>query len=248
MPDELKPDSDEIHVTLRIPGMWSGPQEFVQALPKGCRCNGEALKLADGTEFEFNALPADNEFAEVFANSCPKRPTDDEIERIENYKVNACISGPGGSLAAAKKLMAGAAAILAAGGAGVFIDNCGLAHGATDWLALQKSADNGGVYWAFVTTVRSEQVLYSIGMHVLGFREALMPLLKTQEQTYTALHSFLGYSAFSGAKINDGDVITDPVLPALRVRSEPHDRFAAGTPMFNPFGQWRLELVDVGQN
>jgi hypothetical protein len=56
------------------------------------------------------------------------------------------------------------------------------------------------------------------------------------------------YSAFGGATIRDGEVVTDPVLPALRIRPQPHDRFPPEAPMLNPFGQWRLELVDVAQN
>jgi hypothetical protein len=237
-----------IRVTLRIPGDWTGPDDFLKRLPKGCRCDGETLTLADGTQFEFNPLPADEDFPRIFADSCPKTPTDDECRRIENYTTNVCLSGLGGSIASAKQLMAGAAAVIAAGGAGVFIDNSGLAHGATDWRTLFNSADDGGVYWAFVSTVRDDHEFYSVGMQILGFRDAIIPQLANQEHTYQALHSFLGYSAFSGATIRDGEVVTDPVLPALRIRPQPHDRFPPEAPMFNPFGQWRLELLDVAQN
>ena len=52
-------------------------------------------------------------------------------------------------MTAAKQSMAAAAAVLTAGGAGVFVDNSGITHGASDWLALLDSADNGGAYWAF---------------------------------------------------------------------------------------------------
>ena len=248
MREESKHETTPLRVTMRIPGGWTGPKDFLERLPEGCRCNGEVLKLADGTQFEFNALPADAEFPRIFSDSCPKVPTDDECQRIENYTINICLTGPAGSIAAAKQLMAGAAAVLAAGGAGVFIDNSGLAHGATDWQTLLASADNGGVYWAFVTAVRSDTELYSVGMQILGFRDAVIPRLASEQHTYQALHSFLGYTAFSGAAVQDGEIITDPVLPTFRVHQEPHDRDTAGTPMNNPFGQWRLELLEVEQN
>jgi hypothetical protein len=190
-------------VTLRIPGSWSGPEELLERLPKGCRCTGEELILADGTTFAFNPLPADDEFPKVFAGSCPKRPTKTEQEQIENYQVNVCLTRRAGSIAAAKQLMAGAAAILEAGAAGVFVDNSGIAHGATDWFTLFN---------------------------------------------YRTLHSFLGYTAFSGAKLKEGEVVGDAVLPTFRVYSQPHDRFPADVPMFNPYGEWRLEAVDVQQN
>ena len=235
-------------VTLRIPGGWCSREDFLERLPHGCHLTPESLTLPDGVEFELNALAADDEFPSVFAGSCSKLPTEAEREQIENYKVNVCLSGRGGSIAAAKQLLAGGAAVLAAGGAGVFIDNCGLSHGATDWLALQDSADNGGVYWAFVSTARSDGLLYSVGMQVLGFRDAILPLTADKDYAYRALHSFLGYSAFSGVSIQDGDVVGDTVLPTFRAHQEPHDRFPATAPMYNPYGQWRLVPLDTQQN
>lgn len=235
-------------VTLRIPGGWSGPQEFVERLPRGCRCTPERLVLADGTEFEFNALPADEEFAGVFAGGCPKLPTADERERIENYQVNVCLTGQGGSLAAAKQLMAAGAAVIAAGGAGVFVDNSGIAHGGADWLALLEGADTGGVYWAFVSAVHNDDEVYSVGMHILGFRDAIIPRTGREDRDFRTLHSFLGYTAFSGKTLQDGELVGDPVLPTFQVHAEPYDRFPADAPMFNPYGQWRLKPLGGEMN
>ena len=244
-------DNDKIvapEVTLRIPGLWSGPEEFVKRLPRGCRCTPEMLTLADGTQFEFNALPADEEFPGIFAGSCPKLPTEDERQRIENYKVNLCLTGHGGSIEAAKRIMEGAAAVLTAGGAGVFVDNSGIAHGASDWLTLLEDADGGGVYWAFVSAVRSDEEVYSLGMQILGFRDAVIPSTGNAEYDSRTLHSFLGYTAFSGAAIEEGEVFHDAVLPTFRAYAQPDDRVEAAAPMFNPFGRWRLEPLDSERN
>jgi len=237
-------DENEIHapeVTLRIPGGWTQPEEFYGALPRGCRCNERGLVLADGTEFELHVSPADEEFPRIFAGSCPKTPTESEQEQIENYRVNVCLTGPGGSIAAAKKIMEGAAAILSAGGAGVFVDNSGIAHGASDWMKLFESADDGGVYWAFVSAVRSDKEIYSMGMHVLGFRDAIIPATDDAEFDSQTLHSFLGFTAFSGADLKDGQVVSDPRLPTFSMHSEPDDRVESSAPMFNPYGRWRLK-------
>ena len=206
--------------------------------------------LADGTEFEIHALPADDEFPRIFATSCPKLPTEDEREQIENYKINICLTGPGGSLELAKQLMTAAAAVMAAGAAGVFIDNCGLAHGATNWRELLEHADEGGLFWAFVSTVRAEakKEIYSVGMHILGFRDAVIPATGNDEYDFRSLHSFLGYTAFSGATIEDGDVVRDAVLPTYHTHSGPDDRFPVDAPMFNPYGRWRLVPYDGRRN
>lgn len=235
-------------VTLRIPGTWSRPEEFYERLPRGCRCTENSLVLVDGAEFELNVLPADEEFPRIFAGSCPKLPTESERERIENYKVNICLTGRGGSIEAAKRLMAAGAAVLSAGGAGVFVDNSGIAHGATDWLKLHDSADDGGVYWAFIIAARSEDQVYSIGMHILGFRDAIIPATGNHEYDSRTLHSFLGFTAFSGAKLRDGEMVGDPVLPTFRVHTQADDRFEADAPMFNPRGRWRLEPLDSERN
>lgn len=237
-----------IEVTLRIPGSWAGPEDFLSRLPPDCRTTESELILADGSVFELNVLPADEDFPRVFADSCPKLPTPNEREQIENYQVNICVTGPGGSLSAAKSLMAAGAAILDAGGAGVFIDNCGISHGATDWRTLLESADDGGVYWAFVSTVGSEIELYSVGMHVLGLRDAIVPRTGADEFDYRTMHSFLGYTAFSGVKLTDGEAIGDPVLANFRVFHQADDRTPAEAPTFNPFGRWRLEPIDVSNN
>ncbi len=235
-------------VTLRIPGTWSQPAEFYERLPAGCRATETGLVLDDGSEFELNVLEADGEFAAVFASSCPKLPTESEREQIENYTVNICLSGKCGNVAAACRLMAAAAAVMATGGAGVFVDNSGIAHGATDWLTLLSDAENGGVYWAFISTVRSEDELYSIGMHILGFRDAIVPSTGNDEYDSRTLHSFLGYTAFSGASIQDGEMVGDAVLPTFHAHMQPDDRIPAGAAMHNPYGRWRLEPVDSQRN
>ncbi len=243
-----EPDPVVPEVTLRVPGTWSRPEEFYERLPPGCSATETGLVLADGSEFELHVLPADEEFPGIFAGSCPKLSTESECERIENYTVNICILGSGGSLAAARQMMSAAAAVLATGGAGVFVDNSGIAHGATDWLKLCDSAEDGGVYWAYISTVRSDQELYSIGMHVLGFRDASVPSTGNDEYDSRTLHSFLGYTAFSGAKINDGDVVGDAVLPTFHAHMLPDEHVPAGTAMFNPYGRWRLVPVDKQGN
>jgi hypothetical protein len=235
-------------VTLRVPGTWSRPDEFYERLPRGCRCNETGLVLADGTEFELHVLPADEEFPKIFAGSCPKTPTESECEQIENFKVNICLTGPGGSIEAAKKIMEAGAALITAGGAGVFVDNSGIAHGGNDWLQLQENADDGGVYWAFVIAARAEEEVYSIGMHILGFRDAIIPATGNHEYDSRTLHSFLGFTAFSGAKLQDGEVVGDMVLPTFRVHEQADDRFPVDAPMFNPRGRWRLERMSSERN
>src|SRR5437868_1490086 len=124
-----------ITITLRIPGQWSHPRELVERLPDGCRLTAETFTLPDATQLEWSAMQADDQLAGIFRSSCRQPATEEELATVDGYTVNVCLSGPGGSLAAARTMMQAGAAIVRAGGAGVFIDNSALAHGGQGWLA-----------------------------------------------------------------------------------------------------------------
>src|SRR5581483_7264174 len=142
-----------VTIALRIPGQWSHPSELVRRLPAGWRLTPEALILPDGTQVEFGAAAPDDQFARIFRSSCRRPAADDELATVDGYTVNVFLSGPGGSLPSARTMMEAGAAIVRAGGAGVFIDNCGLAHGGRDWLGLAEDGSPDALSFAFVAIV-----------------------------------------------------------------------------------------------
>src|SRR5436309_6524637 len=81
---------------------------------------------------------------------------------------------PGGPLEEARAVMRAGSAIARDGGAGVFIDNCGLAHGGQQWLAMTEDGSPDAISFAFVTIVGGRQEAYTMGMHVLGLRDVVM--------------------------------------------------------------------------
>ena len=68
----------------------------------------------------------------------PAPPTEEELATADGYTVNVVLSGKGGSMEGARTMMEAAAAMVRAGGAGVFIDNSGLAHGGELWLEITR--------------------------------------------------------------------------------------------------------------
>src|SRR6516164_9625805 len=127
-----------ITIALRIPGKWSHPRELIQRLPAGYQLTAEALILPDSTQVEFGAMAADDQFAQIFRSSCRQPAMEDELSTVDGYTVNVILSGPGGSMPAARTMMQAGAAVVRAGGAGVFIDNSTLAHGGRHWLELTE--------------------------------------------------------------------------------------------------------------
>src|SRR5438105_1623544 len=127
-----------VTIALRIPGAWGHPRELVQAMPAGYRLTGEAMILPDGSSVDFGTAKPDTQFARIFRDACRTEPTAKELATVNNYQVNIFLSGPGGSLEAAHRMMQAASALVQAGGAGVFIDNSAMAHGGEQWLKMTK--------------------------------------------------------------------------------------------------------------
>ena len=231
-----------VEIALRIPGKWSGPEEFVRRLPAGCGVTGEALILPDSTQVEFGAVPADDQFARIFRSSCRQPATDEELATVDDYTVNIYLSGPGGSLPAARRMMQAGAAVVRAGGAGVFIDNSALAHGGQNWLAMAEDGGPDALSFAFVAIIGGNTDVWTMGMHVLGLRDIVMKRADIEADDFDIIE-VIRYLARGEKPVDDGHIIAD--LGGLRFQAFTQDspEELVGTPMHNPFG--RLKLVSI---
>ena len=236
-----EPDTP-VTIALRIPGQWSHPKELVQRLPAGCRLTAEALFLPDGTEIGFGAAKADAQFAGIFRSSCRQPATAEELATVDGYTVNVFLSGPGGSMQAAQTMMQAAAAVLRAGGAGVFIDNSTLAHGAGLWLDMTEDGSPDALSFAFVAIVRGKAEVWTMGMHVLGLRDVVMKRADVEEGGFDIVE-VIRYLARGDKPIADGHILADLNGPRFQAFTQDSGGELAGSPMHNPFG--RLKLVSM---
>jgi hypothetical protein len=231
-----------VTVALRIPGQWSHPKKLIQRLPAGYQLTAEALVLPDATQIEFGAMAPDDQFAEIFRSSCRQPATEEELATVEDYSVNVVVSGPGASMEAARTMMQAAAAIVRAGGAGVFIDNSALAHGGRDWLEMTDDGGPDALTFAFVAIVRGEAEVWTMGMHVLGLRDILMKRTDVEEGGFDIIE-VIRYLARSEKPIDDGHVVADLNGPRFQAFVQDSPRELSGSPLHNPFG--RLKLVSM---
>ncbi len=233
---------DAITVALRIPGRWSSPQGLIERLPSGFRFTPEALILPDETPVEFMAVQADDQFAQIFRSSCRRPAAADELAIVDNYTVNICLKGPGGSLPAAQKMMEAGAAIVRAGGAGVFIDNSALAHGGKNWIEMADDASPDALSFAFASIIRGRTQVYTMGMHVLGLREVVMSRADAENDDF-GIVDVIRYLASSEKPVEDGHLLADLDGPRFQAVAEASGEFRPGSPMHNPFG--RLKLISM---
>ena len=234
--------ADAITIALRIPGRWSHPRELVQRLPAGCRLTAETLILPDATEVGFGAVGADDQFAQIFRSSLRQPATADELATVDGYTVNVFLSGPGGSMQSARTMMQAGAALVRAGGAGVFIDNCALAHGGQHWLDMTEDGGPDALSFAFVAIVRGKADVWTMGMHVLGLRDVVMKREDIERHGFDIVE-VIRYLSRGDKPIDDGHVLADLNGPRFQAFTQASPDGMAGSPMHNPFG--RLKLVSM---
>jgi len=235
-----EPDAP-VTIALRIPGKWSHPRELIQRLPVDCRLTAEALILPDTTQVAFGAMPSDDQFAQIFRSSCRQPAREDELAMVEGYTVNVLLSGPGGSMQAARTMMQAGAAVVRAGGAGVFIDNSTLAHGGRHWLELTDDGGPDALSFAFVAIIRGRAEVWTMGMHVLGLPDVVMKRADV-EGGFDIIEA-IRYMSGGEKPVADGHILADLNGPRFQAFTQASPEELAGSPMHNPFG--RLKLVSI---
>jgi hypothetical protein len=241
-----------IETTLRIPGNWAHPGELLERMPAGFRLGPESLAMPDGTRIEFNPLPPDGQFAAIFASSCRRPATAEEIEIANSYTVNVGLSGPGGSLESASKMMQAGAAIVQAGGAGVFIDNSGLSHGGGAWLELAEDGSPDALSFGYVGIVGNQVQLWTMGMNVLGRPDVLMNRVddRTQQEfDEGTIIEIIRYLSATEREFADGHIIADENGPRYQAMKGEPDQFPPESPMHNPWGRLKLKsMKEIAEN
>lgn len=229
----------KILVTLRIPGTWPTPADLFAAMPAGCKMQADRLILSDGTEIEVNIRPRDAQFVSVFGQACRRGPTKAEKAALQKYTWQICLTGPGGSMHNAVVMMQAAAAVLQAGGSGVFIDNSAMSFGAEAWHEMVKFQDTDAISYAFTSIARDPQVTYTIGMHVFGLPNLEMRNADTGPDG-DELIELIQWICNREKPCETGQLISTPSGSLFRVSIQPDKRFPPQAPMHNPWGTIRF--------
>jgi hypothetical protein len=237
-----------VRTTLRIPGKWSHPRELIERIPAGFRLTPDALLLPDETEIEFTPMPPDDQFAHIFKSSCRRPAADDELAILDSYTVNVVLSGPGGSMTAALTMLQAGAAIVRAGGAGVFIDNSAIAHGGRHWIEMAEDGGPDAVSFAFAGVVCGRQEVWTMGMHVMGLPDVVMKGADVGADGDNII-DVIRYLCSGGKPIGDGHLLADEHGPRFRAVATSSREEDAGSPMYNPFGRLKLvSMKDIAEN
>jgi hypothetical protein len=241
---QMTQTASSIMVDLRIPGRWANPRELIGRLPNNCRATPQALILANGVRIDLGFLPPDDQFPRIFRSTCRGRPTKKELAAVEGYTVNVTLSGRGGSIEAARTIMKAAGIMVRAGGAGVFIDNSALSHGAKLWIEMAEDGGIDALSFAFVGIIQDNADIWTVGMHVFGLRDIV---LKRADLNRDFDIVGLIRSMVRGDKPL-GNILSDNNGSWFSCYAEDGDAKMVATPMHNPFGHLRLVKLRPAAN
>ena len=230
--------SPSVFVDLRIPGMWSRPGDVIERLPDSYRVTPQGLILPDGTQIHIGFFPSDKQFPGIFHSVCRQPPTKKERAIVDGYTIKVTLSGCGGSMEAAHRIMQAAATIIKAGGAGVFIDNSMLAHGGELWLEMTEDGGFDALSFAFVGIIRTNTDIWTAGMHVLGLRDIVVKRTDIVED-YDVVE-LIRSMVREDRRIGSGHSVAGVDGTCFSCRAEEGDPRRLSIPMRNPFGRLRL--------
>jgi hypothetical protein len=234
--------SKPVITTLRIPGQWLGLEELVERLPEGYQLDGEILRMPDDFVLQLTPLMPDKQFGTVFRTACRGRLSSHSQQILDSYAMNAALSGPGGSLENAQRMMEAGAALIQAGGAGVFIDNSALSHDGEDWMEMADDGSSDALSFGFISIVHSSREIWTLGMHILGYSDIAMNASDIGQRGEEII-DVVRYISRGHKPIGDGHIIADEHGPRYQAIAVHSQRFEPGSPLFNPFG--RLQLVSI---
>lgn len=240
--DTDSPVDNEIFVTVRIPADWASPAEMIERMSGSCTLTPDRFVSADGTECDLDLRDADDDFARIFAMSCRREPTEEEKKRIENYRVQVCLTARCGSRPSAYRFLRAISHWLDAGGQGVFVDNSGVAFGRQAWRQVFEQIDDhelnvDAITFALVGLSRGE-VARTVGMQILGCPDVELSDRELGPDG-SELIEMMQYVGEHHERINHGDAVGDEESARFRV-TRVDDPQPPGHPMHNPNGRIKL--------
>jgi hypothetical protein len=245
-------------ICVAVPGAWPDRDEVQRALVREsgkqfAMLGGAIVRARDLEPFPCDVIEHDPLLAPSFRVAGRGRISDELLDRIARHRFTVYVRGSGGSKRMAREMMELATALVRAGGLAVKIESSGAAIGRDEWFRRVDPAHQpAGMYWAYVALHRRNpgaadgRGAYSCGMHNFGLRDVVTDLFLDAEALASLMHNFLGLTFQTPPPpMKDGEELSDEESGVVyRVREEPCTTFPPGHMQHNPFGMWRLELVE----
>ena len=234
-------------IALRIPGMWTGRGALARALPEGASLDGGLLRFPEAEDgVRFVPFPRDRDLPGRIRERMSRNLTAAEAAIVDEHTSVACLLGPGGSVANARRLALAALTLVNAGGGAVLVDNGNRAHGADDWREIAGDDSIQAAIAAFVSIDVDQAATRSLGMHALGRCDATVPLGKDHPHAAGMLVSVLICSCYEDDYTCEGGFCGSHDMRFV-IEHEPPVVCRPNDRRFNPYGHLRLRPLPEEQ-
>jgi hypothetical protein len=239
--------SPAIEIAVRIPTQFVTPEELFTHLPEGYYAADNFICNEQGALAGIYPMPPDTQFETIFRRSYRVKPQEKELRLVKDYKLNLCLCGPGGSLDAAWSMMQAASAVLHASQSGIFIDNSGLSHGASQWIELTEDGSIEAMSFAFINLIRGLDGIFTFGMNAFGLPDLELGYSDVDE-VGSQLVDLLQHVCASQEHIQAGDWVGGDECPRYQATLTAPRIENRQSIMFNPHGKLRMtRLRDIAE-
>ncbi len=249
-----KPDNAPPMVEVWVPGPWADRTAFMHALAQGTgggfQADGETLvdtATKTGAPFEF--LPAQRELPTWMANGSGAAFSDAETAAIANHRALVVLEIAADQPDLAGRLLRLTGAVKRAGGFGVRLGRCGLAHPWARWEEWLGNDGAEGLHRALIAQVVDAERgwVSSFGMNQLGLPDTAYDGDDFEaDMANTLVFVFNMFQHHERPKLADGHTFSlDETAPVMQLAHEADDRFATSDPYFNPHGLWVLSPAEA---
>lgn len=237
------------NAVLCIPGPWADRSELVERIVRASEgylfAGNVMMHLETKNKVELQFEGADPRMVAAFASAGQHWAATEAMGRIATHASVVYIIGECGGLANAERLMLAGEGVLKAGGLGVKVESCGLAHSPSRWVEFVADRHLFSAHDAYVVYVRSSQV-YSCGMHHFGLPEAMVDQSDADDPA-ELLRVFTRYMLSEAPTIVPGQTFaTSADAPVYRIVPGRAIDYAPDSLFHNPYGTWRLEALEGG--
>ncbi len=243
-------NQNPVEIVLGVPGKWLNRTEIVTSIAKKSRgylfAGDNIFNSSTQESFELDIANHNSDLAEEFIIAGHGQLSRQDIGALATHTYTVYAIGPGGSLETARAMMNVAAGLLRSGGIALKVESSGAVHSAEQWLNCVRYKDNDltALYDAYVVLTRRGDMVYSCGMHNLGFRDGIICIKDSPEETYNELQTFLLYLLHDRPELKDGTIFgTSAKTPHYRLKGEKCTTYPIGDLLYNPFGVWRLSKI-----
>lgn len=194
-------------IILCIPGNWEYRTEVVLSIAATSRqeylfAGNILLHNATKDFFEISSSEYDSRMENAFNWASQGALASSLLKAISKHKYVIYITGNGGSLKNASKIMEAGNAFLKAGGLALKVETAGKAFSKEQWDGLIKYPETSKYIKAFVKFIQEKDgTIYSCGMQNFGLPDMFFPLYLEPSMTVELLKTFCLYQLLERPKI-----------------------------------------------